>query len=198
MILQKDRGLIAACCIWLLMLSTDLRADEDWLRQSFDVKGVKGGKLTMVYPKYWGKAQYKGFENVTDVEFGPFGPRAKPVFMVHVQSVPMTGEITDEHLTAMTKAEVDAFSKVAFETDIPISELAGPHNSIRYFSITDKSKKWGEFDYMTMAVVATSNLLTKVYFFSSDGAPDFGSDAIRFMESIQFTAPPPKVEEEKE
>ncbi len=193
MSLEKSRIAVGVCCIWIIMLSTDLRA-EDWARQNFDVAAVKKGLITIEYPKYWGEPQYKEVDNITDIQFGPFGPKAKPVFLVHLQSVPVLEVISAEQLTAMTKAEVDAFSKVAFETDISISELAGPHNSIQYFSITDKTKKWGEFDYMTMAVVATGDLLTKLYFFSSDGAPDFGSDAIRFMESIQFTAPPPKEE----
>jgi hypothetical protein len=194
MSLEKSRIAVSVSCIWLVLLAAEIRA-EDWVQQDFKVAAVKKGLISIEYPEYWGKPQYEGFENITEIKFGPFGPKSKPLFMVHLQSVPVLEEISAEQLTAMAEAEVDAFSTTAFETDIPISELAGPHNSIQYFSITDKTKKWGEFDYMTMAVIATGNLLSKVYFFSSDGAPDFGSDALRFMESIQFTPPPAAKEE---
>ena len=191
MSLEKSRIAVSVCCIWLVLLAAEIRA-EDWTQQDFKVAAVKKGLISIEYPTYWGEPQYNGFDNVTEIRFGPFGPKSKPVFSVQLQSVLVMEEISAEQLTAMTKAEVDAFSKTAFETDIPISELAGPHNSIQYFSITDKTSKWGEFDYLTMAVIATGNLLTKLYFFQSDGAPDFGPDAVRFMESVQFTAPPPE------
>jgi hypothetical protein len=194
MSLEKSQIAVSVCCAWLMFASDGLRA-EDWVQKSFDVQAVKKGLITMEYPEYWGKPKREGFDNVTDISFGPFGPRSKPFFLVNLQSVPMEAEISDENLTQVTKAEVSALSAVAFETEIPISSLSGPHNSIQYFSITDKVKKYGEFEYLTMAIIASGNLLTKCYFFSSDGAPDFGPDAVRFLESIQFTAPPPKDEQ---
>jgi hypothetical protein len=196
MSLEKSLIVVSLSCIWLVLLSAEIWA-EDWTQQDFKVAAVKKGLISIEYPKYWGEPKYGRVENITDIQFGPFGPKSKPVFLVHFQSVPVVAEISAEQLTTMTKAEADALSKIAFETDIPIRELSGPHNSIQYFSITDKTKKWGEFDYMTMAVIASGNILTKLYFFSSDGAPDFGPDAIRFMGSIQFTVPPPEEESAK-
>lgn len=185
------------CCAWLLLLAAEPRA-EDWIQESFDVQAVKKGFISMEFPEYWGKPEHRGIENITEIDFGPFGPRSKPVFHVSLRSVPLVSEISDDNLTEVTKAEASALLAVAFETEIPINSLSGPHNSIRYFSITDKEKKYGEFEYLTLAVIASGTLLTKCYFYSSDGAPDFGPDAVRFMESIHFTAPPPKKEESPE
>ena len=178
----------------LLMLAADLFAD-DWVRRTFNVEGVKDGLLTFEYPLSWGKKpKYKTFDNVTDITFGPYGPRAKPVFLLQMQLVPTIDPVNADQLNQIAEAEVGAFSDVAFESDISINALQGEHSSIRYFSITDKEKRWGEFDYLTMAVVASGALLTKVYFFSSDGAPDFGADAVRMLESIKYT--PPVVKED--
>jgi hypothetical protein len=38
--------------------------------------------------------------------------------------------------------------------------------------------------------------MVKCFFFSSDGAPDFGADAVQMMQSIRYVAPEP--EEEKD
>jgi hypothetical protein len=47
-----------------------------------------------------------------------------------------------------------------------------------------------------MAVISSGKLLIKCFFLSSDGAPEFGPDAMQMMRSIKFT--PPEVKEEKE
>lgn len=172
---------------------------DDWARRSFEVEGVKDAYLTFEFPLSWGKKpEYNTFDNVTDIVFGPYGPRSKPVFLVQLQSVPTIEPVTAEQLQQITEAEVSQFSTVAFESEIAINELQGPKNVIRYFSITDKEKRWGEFDYLTMAVIGSGSLLTKCYFFSSDGAPDFGADAIRMMESITYTPPPVEAEDGEE
>ncbi len=181
---------IAASGTLLLLLAAGSQA-EDWAMQTFDVKGVKKASLTFEYPVSWGKKpRYKTFDNVTDISFGPYGPKSKPFFLVHLQSVPTVEVITAEQLQKIAESDVRLLAEEAFESEIPINELQGPNNRILYYSITDKEKKWGEFDYLTKAVVASGALLTNVYFFSSDGAPDFGADAMRMMESITFTPPP--------
>lgn len=187
---------MAASATLLLLVATGSNA-EDWAQQSFDVKGVKKAILTFEYPLSWGKKpKYKTFDNITDISFGPYGPKSKPLFLVHLQSVPTIEAITAEQLKKIAESDVRLLAEEAFESEIPINELQGPNNRILYYSITDKEKKWGEFDYLTKAVVASGALLTNVYFFSSDGAPDFGSDALRMMESIKFT-PPPDGEKDK-
>lgn len=187
---------MAASATLLLLVATGSNA-EDWARQSFDVKGVKKAILTFEYPLSWGKKpKYKTFDNITDISFGPYGPKSKPLFLVHLQSVPTIEVITAEQLKKIAESDVRLLAEEAFESEIPINELQGPNNRILYYTITDKEKKWGEFDYLTKAVVASGALLTNVYFFSSDGAPDFGSDALRMMESIKFT-PPPDGEKDK-
>ena len=180
----------------LLLLATNTNA-EDWARQSFDVQGLKKASLAFEYPLSWGKKpKYKTFDNVTDISFGPYGPKSKTFFLVHLQSVPTVEVITAEQLQKIAESDVRLLAEEAFESEIPINEMQGPNNRILYYSITDKEKKWGEFDYLTKAVVASGALLTNVYFFSSDGAPDFGSDAMRMMESITFTPPPAEKKDE--
>ena len=194
--MKSYRTLAIVCGALLLISAAELRAD-DWARRTFNVEGVKDGLVTFEFPLSWGKKPaYDTFDNVTDITFGPYGPRAKPVFLVQLQSVPTVDAVSDDQLNQIAEAEVGQFLGVAFESEIPISSMQGEHNAIRYFSITDKEKRWGEFDYLTMAVVASGALLTKVYFFSSDGAPDFGADALRMLESIKYT-PPPEEKEKK-
>lgn len=188
------RTTIAAFGAILLLLATTLQA-EDWSSQTFDVQGVKKAYMSFEFPLSWGKKpRYKAFDNVTDISFGPYGPKSKPVFLVNLQSVPTTEVISAEQLRQIAEAEIRLLSEEAFESEIPVNEMQGPDNLILYFSITDKDKSWGEFDYLTKAVVASGALLTKVYFFSSDGAPDFGADALRMLESIKYTPPPVETE----
>ena len=75
-----------------------------------------------------------------------------------------------------------------------INDFEGPNIVGHYFSVTEKESKRGEFDYMTMAVISSGRLLVKCYFLSSDGAPDFGADAMQMMRSIKYIAPPPEAE----
>jgi hypothetical protein len=176
-----------------LLVSAPLRAD-DWAEKSFEVTG--GGAMTVAYPVSWGKKpSYERGESITDLNFGPYGPKAKPIFLVHLQAVVATDPIQEASLEEVAKQEVENFRTTAFETDIPISRFEGETNFGFYFSITDSKPKRGEFDYLTMAVVAADHLLVKIYFLSSDGAPDFGSDAMQMMRSINYT--PPEIEVEK-
>ena len=167
---------------------------EDWAEREFEVTGE--GLMTLTYPLSWGKKpSYDRNESITDLNFGPYGPKAKPIFLAHVQAIVAVDPIAEASLMELTKQMVEQFRATAFETDIPISDFQGPNNFGHLFSITDSKPKRGEFDYLTMAVVASDKLLVKVYFFSSDGAPDFGSDAMQMLRSIQYT--PPEVKEEK-
>lgn len=182
----------ATGCLLALAFSADATAD-DWIHKGFKVTG--GGLLEFEFPKSWGrKPDAKIVDNITDIQFGPFGPKSKPVFLVHLQAVVALDPISDTDLLEITKVDVENFKKTAFETDIAINDFEGPHVSGHYFSITDRQPKRGEFDYLTMAVMRAGGLLVKCYFFSSDGAPDFGPDAMQMMRSIKYTAPPPEAE----
>ncbi len=184
---------LAAIALASIVLCTAVRAD-DWAEKEFEV--TAGGSMTLAYPLSWGKKPaLDRDESITDLKFGPYGPKAKPFFLAHVQAVVAVDPITEASLQELTKQSVELFRATAFETDIPISDFQGPNNFGFLFSVTDNDSKWGEFDYMTMAVVASGRLLVKVYFLSSDGAPDFGGDAMQMLRSIKYT--PPEVKEEE-
>jgi len=192
MLLKRARSTTAIICGLVLMSSIAAEAD-DWNHKSF--KTVGGGALEFEFPKSWGKKpEYNIFDSVTDIQFGPFGTSAKPIFLVHLQAIVAVDPISDADLMEITKIEVENLRNTAFETDIPVSDFEGPNISAHLFSITDKESKRGEFDYLTMAIVSSGPLLIKCYFFSSDGAPEFGPDAMQMMRSIKYTAPEPKEE----
>lgn len=161
---------------------------DDWAEKEFKVAG--GGMLSLSYPLSWGKKPaYDIFDSITDIRFGPYGPKSKPIFFVHLQAVVGLEMPSDDDLMEIAKLEVEELKKTAFETDIPINDFDGANSRGLYYSITDRESKRGEFDYLTMAVVASNQLLLKIYFLSSDGAPDFGADAMQMMQSIQYVAP---------
>lgn len=194
MVVNRVLWPVACFCALLIASTPDARA-ADWKQKSFKVKG--GGELELEYPESWGrKPEYNTYDTITDLRFGPFGPKEKPVFYVLIQSVLALDPISDEGLLEITGLEIANFREMAFETDIPIKELEGPNMVARYFSITDSDSKRGEFDYLTMAVIRSGRLLVKCYFFSSRGAPSFGADAIRMMQGINYIAPEPKPERE--
>lgn len=194
MAIHSFQKALTAIGILSLLVSTALRAD-DWAEKSFEVTG--GGTMTIAYPLSWGKKpSYDRDESITDLKFGPYGPKAKPIFLARLQTIVAVDRIQEASLEEVTKQEVENFRTTAFETDIPISRFEGEASFGFYFSITDSEPKRGEFDYLTMAVVAADHLLVRVYFLSSDGAPDFGSDAMQMMRSIKYT--PPEIEEGEE
>ena len=178
-------------CLASLTLSAPARAD-DWVEKTYEVTGE--GTMTFSYPESWGKRpSYERADPITDLKFGPYGPKSKPIFLAHLQAVVAVELIPEASLMEAAKVEVENFRASAFETDIPINDFRGPNGFGYYFSITDSESKRGEFDYMTLAIVASDQLLVKVYFLSSDGAPDFGADAMQMMKSIKYV---PKPEEE--
>jgi hypothetical protein len=180
----------AIFCGLVLTISATAKAD-DWVHKSFKAAG--GGTLEFEYPKSWGKKpEYNIFDTVTDIQFGPFGTKAKPIFLVHLQAVVAVDPISAADLMEITKVDVEAYRNTAFETDIPISDFQGPNISAHLFSITDKESKRGEYDYLTLAVISSGRLLIKCLFLSSDGAPEFGPDAMQMMRSIKYTEPPPE------
>ncbi len=190
MIQQTSRNVLAFSLILATAWAGVSRAD-DWASKTYKVPG--GGTLYLEYPLSWGKKpEFETFDEVADIRFGPFGPKSKPVLMVNLQSVKGADVQTDKDLTEIATVDVDALRASAFELDIPLNPISGDHVSGYYFTITDKESKYGEFDYLTMAVLGSGPLLTKVFFFSSDGAPDFSADAMRLMENLKYTAPPPK------
>ena len=195
MILQLYSKVLAAIVLVSMIFAAAARADDDdWAVKEFGVTG--DGIMTLTYPLSWGKKpSYDRGESITDLKFGPYGPKSKPIFLAHVQAIVAVDPIAAASLMELSKQMVEQYRATAFETDIPISDFQGPNNFGHLFSITDSKPKRGEFDYLTMAVVASDNLLAKVYFFSSDGAPNFGSDAMQMLRSIRYT--PPEVKEEK-
>lgn len=168
-----------------LLMSVSVNAD-DWTSRTFKIEG--GGVLFMEYPLSWGKKpSYETFDTVTDIKFGPYGPKSKPIFLAQIQTVLAAEAPTPADLVEIAKIEVENVRNIAFETDIPINDFNGPTSNGVYFSITDQESKRGEFDYLTMAVVAADKLLIKIYFLSNDGAPDFGADAMQMMRSLKYT-----------
>jgi len=185
--------ILLAASILTIFLCSPAQSD-DWAEKSFEVTGK--GTMTLSYPLSWGKKpSYNRAESITELKFGPFGPKSKPIFLAHLQAMVTVDPIAEASLQEVAKQEVENFRNTAFETDIPLNDFHGPSGFGFYFSITDSESKRGEFDYLTMAVVASGNLLVKIYFMSSDGAPDFGSDAMQMLRSIKYT--PPEVKDEK-
>lgn len=194
MLLKRAGTAVAIYCGLILALSVEAVA-EDWTEKSVKVAG--GGTVDFEYPKSWGKKpELDRSEGISTIRFGPYGPRKKPVFLVHLETVTAIEPVKAEDIKNMTVMEVDNHRKIAVETDIPVNDIQGANVSGHYFSITDRNSKIGEFDYLTMAILRSDYLLIKCYFFSSDGAPDFGADAMQMMQSIRYT-PPPEPEKKK-
>ena len=75
------------------MISAAAKAD-DWTHKTFKVVG--GGTLEFEFSRSWGKkSEYEVFDSVTDIQFGPFGTKAKPIFLVHLQAVVAVDPISD-------------------------------------------------------------------------------------------------------
>jgi hypothetical protein len=184
------------CCGLALMMPANASA-EDWTNKSTQVVG--DGFINFEFPESWGKkpAVITG-QSATEIRFGPYGPRRKPVFQVKVESVTTLEPINEVDIRTIAEAEVANYKSAAAETDIPLNEIAGPKVSGFYFSITDREPKIGEFDYLTLAILRSDNLMIKCYFFSSDGAPDFGADAMQMMRSITYTPPETSEKDKKE
>ena len=143
------------------------------------------------FPESWGtKPEVNRVEGVKTVRFGPYGPRKKPIFLVHIEAVVAVEPIGAANLLEITKLDIENYKKVAVESDVPINDVEGPQVKAHYFSITDKESKIGEFDYLTLAIAASGRLLVKIFFFSSDGAPDYGADALQMIRSIRYIPPP--------
>ena len=182
------------CCGLALMMPANASA-EDWINKSTKVVG--GGLINFEYPESWGKKPVvKTGQSATKIRFGPYGPKRKPVFQVEIETVTTMEPAGEAEIKTIAEGEVANYSLTAAETNIPLNDIAGPKVSGFYFSITDSESKIGEFDYLTLAVLRSDNLLVRCFFFSSDGAPDFGADAMQMMRSITYT--PPEVKEEKE
>jgi hypothetical protein len=172
------------CCALALMAPASASA-EDWMVNSTEVAG--DGSINFEHPKSWGKKpEVTRGEGAINIRFGPYGPKRKPVFQVDVLTVTMLEPATDANVKAIAEAEVENLKPTAAETDIPLNDIAGPKTSGFYFSITDRDSKIGEFDYLTLAILRSDNLLIRCFFFSSDGAPNFGADAMQMMQSITY------------
>lgn len=162
---------------------------EDWMQKSITVAG--GGTFEFEFPEYWGKKPgLNEVDGMTEVRFGPYGPRKKPFFLVHIETFTAIEPVSIEAIAEVVDLEIESHRKVAVETDIPKNDIRGSNVVGLYFSITDRNSKIGEFDYLTLAILGSGNLLVKSYFYSSDGAPDFGADAMQMMRSIKYTPPP--------
>ena len=180
----------AVFCGLAFIFWADARS-EDWMQKSVEVAG--GGNFEFEFPTSWGKKPaLDTADGITSVRFGPYGPRKKPFFLVHIETVSTVEPVTSEATNKLAELDVENFKKIAAETDIPINDIKGPEVIGHYFSITDRTPKLGEFDYVTVAILGSDRLIIKIYFYSSDGAPDFGADAMQLMRSIRYTAPPPE------
>ena len=171
-----------------LGLSASVQAD-DFITVSLDV--ASGGIMDIGLPKPWGSPTLETSDGVTHIMFGPNGPRKKPIFRAHIAALTANAPIAPEALMRLTQKEMGEVRELAAESNIPINDVKGENSSGHYFSITDRESKFGEYDYLTVAVVSSGPLLVKCFFFSNDGAPEFGEDAIRLMESVNYKAPPP-------
>lgn len=169
---------------------------DDFNTVSLEV--ASGGIMDIALPKSWGSPTVDTTEGITNITFGPNGPKKKPIFLAHIAALTVATSIPPEALMQITQKEIAQVRELAAEATIPISDVKGENSSGNYFSITDRESKIGEFDYLTVAVLGSEQLLVKCYFFSSDGAPEFGEDAIRLMKSIKYTAPPPEPDVETE
>ena len=108
-------------CISAAILSVDVCA-EDWIRKEFEVAG--GGIFSFEFPTSWGKKpEYISADGVTQIRFGPYGPKSKPIFLLNVMAGVSTKTISDVQLLEFTKIEVEKLRSSAFETDIPISNF---------------------------------------------------------------------------
>jgi hypothetical protein len=195
-ILSRKLRLLAALCCGLALVFSASAQEDDWIGLQEAVPG--GGTIEFEFPEEWGKKpSVDALERVTSIQFGPYGPKKKPVFLVRVEAVTAEVVIHEEALKMVAEAAVAEHKLTAAETTIPVNDLHGPSVSGHYFSITDRESKRGEFDYLTLAILGSGHLAIRVYFFSSDGAPDFGADAMQMMQSINYTAPPPEPEAEK-
>jgi hypothetical protein len=87
---------------------------DDWIQKSFKAAG--GGTLEFEYPKSWGKKpEYNIFDSITDIQFGPFGTKARPIFLVHLQAVLAVDPISDAALMEITKIDVEEYRNTALE-----------------------------------------------------------------------------------
>ena len=147
----------AVFCGLAFIFWADARS-EDWMQKSVEVAG--GGNFEFEFPTSWGKKPALDVvDGITTVRFGPYGPRKKPFFLVHIETVTTVEPVTSEATTKMTELEVENHKKMAAETDIPISDVKGPGITGHYFSITDHTPKIGEFDYLTLAILGSGHLL---------------------------------------
>ena len=169
---------------------------DDYITVSLEV--ANGGIMDIELIKSWGSPTVDTTEGITNIRFGPNGPKKRPIFMAHIAALTANTTIPPEALMQITEKEIAQARELAAEATIPISDVKGEYSSGHYFSITDHESKFGEFDYLTVAVVGSEQLLVKCFFFSNDGAPEFGDDAIRLMKSVKYTAPPPQPETESE
>lgn len=189
-------GILAILCGGLVFGPTASIWADEFVQISFELEG--GGVMSVEIPKSWGKPAFDSGQGFNSIEFGPHGPKKKPIFSAQLVAAVAERAITPDDLRQSIETEIENVRGVAIETDIAINDVQGGSVRGHYFSITDRESKRGEFDYLTMAVLGSSHLLVKCYFFSSDGAPEFGPDAIQLMRSIEYTAPPPEPDVETE
>jgi len=184
----------ALICYGLALMAPANAESDDWISNSTKVVG--DGFINFEYPESWGKKpEITTGESATNIRFGPYGPRRKPVFEVQVETVTTLEPATEAEVKTIAETEIANYKPSAAEIEIPLNDIAGSKVSGHYFSITDREPTMGEFDYLTLAVLRSDNLLIRCYFFSSDGAPDFGADAIQMMQSINYI--PPEVKQDK-
>lgn len=185
------RKALLAAALWagLCLGSTAAAQVQDYIR--VDLPLANSGLLGIEFNKAWGKPTFETTNGITTMTFGPHGPKKKPTFLTQIAGLTANTVISDEALMQFTQKELTEVRALAAETNISITDVKGENVSGHFFSITDRESKFGEYDYLTVAVLGSGHMLVKCYFFSNDGALDFGEDAIRLMESIEYTPPLP-------
>ena len=90
------RKVCLSAAVLAFVFSAEARS-EDWMQKSIEVAG--GGSFEFEFPKSWGKKpDLDAADGTTSVRFGPFGPRKKPFFLVHIETVTTIEPITNEAL----------------------------------------------------------------------------------------------------
>lgn len=171
--------------IFIVLLSGTAQADD---RRVHSIKmKASGGKLEIEVPEVWGrKPEIVQGDTATMVGFTPFGTRREPIFSVRIVAAASEEPVTAEAVRKAAESMRDEFRETALEENVVVNDVSGGNNMISYFTLTDKEIKPREYQYLTAAVVSDGTVVSSIWFFSNDGAPDFGGDAMHLMETMRY------------
>lgn len=177
------RFILAITCIVLVLAPAHA---EDLRTHSIKMK-ASGGKLEIEVPETWGrKPEVVQGDSATMIGFTPFGTRREPIFSIRIVAAASEEPVTVEMVRQAAETMRDEFHETALEENIDVNDVSGGNNMISYFTLTDKEIKPREYQYLTAAVVSDGTVVSSIWFFSNDGAPDFGADAMHLMETMRY------------